>query len=761
MTNWIEFFGQPLVHRIGWVLLHFLWQGTVILAVWTILRSLLRTSDPRTRYAVACLLLGLMAAAPLLTFTLLKAPAAAFSAAAGGIGIAESTFSMTTSGSPVHGAMPLPAVTAQVAAALEGALPWLVTLWSFGVCLLSARLIRGYWSVRSVRSRHIRPLAGVWLERLADLQQRLSLCRPVLLFESALIQVPAVIGWFRPMILVPASSLSGLTPAQLELILAHELAHIRRHDHWVNLLQVLIETLLFYHPAVWWISRDIRAERELCCDDLAVAVCGNRLAYARALTTLEGLRHPPTAMAMGAGGGSLIDRIRHIVGRSASTVADCRRPIGGALLGLGTLLFAAGIACLALSPKQHIALCRVAQVAPDGLWDVFQQSRTLPDSPPYDPYFITTEFEKIKSRPVLDRVIEELRLDQRWGADLPGGTALTRQQAYDELKRSIDVRQVRDTGLIEIRVYQSARGRPAEETAEIANKIAEVYAAHRADWRNASRQRGIQALDQQLERQGEIVRDLQSKVDDLKVQHRISDLSGPTTGSTLDAETVRRLEAERVPLQASYQGMAQLLVQLQSMRANSGSHGELRHGILSANPDADLSKLCQDLWATEASLAKERITKGPEHPDCRALAAMQSQLARTVDDRIEGMLRGLEVRTAAYKAQLDSMQKAVEDAKNREAEMAERYYPYFVAKRDLENQQKLRDAILLRKLQETVDLQIPIPQWNWAVVDPAVPSLRPVQTRLGLGLGLCAAGLATGLSGLLVRASARPPKIPG
>ena len=352
MTTGIDLFGQPLVQRLGWVLVHFVWQGTVVAAVWTILRSVLRAHDARTRYAVACLLFGLMAVSPLITFTLLESPAATSSAVAvDGIGRSGELIPATAPPSTGYHSMAIPAVTDRFATALEGAIPWLVLVWCLGVGLLSLRLLQGYWSVRSVRSREVRPMDPAWRERLAELQRRLSMSRPVLLFESALIQVPVVIGWLRPMILVPASSLSGLTPQQLELILAHELAHIRRHDHWVNLLQVLIETLLFYHPAVWWISHDIRAERELCCDDLAVATCGNRLAYARALTTLEGLRQRSAAMALGADGGSLMERIRHIVGLSASGGSDWRRPMGSALLGLGTLLFAAGVGCLALSPQ--------------------------------------------------------------------------------------------------------------------------------------------------------------------------------------------------------------------------------------------------------------------------------------------------------------------------------------------------------------------------------------------------------------------------
>jgi uncharacterized protein involved in exopolysaccharide biosynthesis/Zn-dependent protease with chaperone function len=675
-----------------------------------------------------------MAVSPLITFTLLDSPPAAGpAAAANGIGRSEELIPATATPPTGYHSMAIPAVTDHFATALEGAIPWLVIAWCLGVGLLSLRLLQGYWSVRSVRSRQVRPMDPAWRERLAELQRRLRMSRPVLLFESALIQVPVVIGWLRPMILVPASSLSGLTPQQLELILAHELAHIRRHDHWVKLVQVLIETLLFYHPAVWWISHDIRAERELCCDDLAVATCGNRLAYARALTTLEGLRQRSAAMALGAGGGSLMERIRHIVGLSASTVSDWRRPMGSALLGLGTLLFAAGIGCLALSPQYYVAVSRVA-LQPGDSMDAMDLN-PIPGRPAlYDPYFITTEVEKIRSKTVLYRVIKDL------------GLAMKPEEAYPQLKNRVDVRQVRDAGKLS-----------AEEGAEIANKIADVYVSSRREAQNARQQSGIKRLDQALERQELMVRETQAKVDKLKQENMMSDYGAEgATPALLVPEAVRRLEPERVQLEASLEGASRLYNQLLELREQGG--GELRNAILNVSPDSELAKLMEDLRSIETSMAKMRVIYGEDHPEFRSLAAMHVVLDEKVESRIQGIMVGLEVRMNAFKAQLASMNKAIADAKDREAETTALYRDYLMAKRDLENQQKFRDALLLRKLQETVDLQIPRGA-HWEIADRAETSLRPVRAHTGLGLGLCAAGLATGLCGLVVRGSARPPKL--
>jgi hypothetical protein len=155
----------------------------------------------------------------------------------------------------------------------------------------------------------------------------------VQLLESAAVEVPTVIGWLRPVVLLPAATLTGLSTEQMEMILAHELAHIRRNDFFVNLMQAVVETLLFYHPAVWWISHRIRVEREHCCDDVAVSVSGKPLVYARALTRLEELRVEDTQAFVAANGGSLIGRIRRLAGaRIESPNAPSRFVAGAALL---------------------------------------------------------------------------------------------------------------------------------------------------------------------------------------------------------------------------------------------------------------------------------------------------------------------------------------------------------------------------------------------------------------------------------------------
>ena len=185
--------------------------------------------------------------------------------------------------------------------------------------VLTIRLMSGWLWVQRMKSHGTTPVAEHWQAAALRLSRRLHIATPVRLLESSLVDVPTVIGWLKPVLLLPASALAGLAPSQLEAIFAHELAHVRRHDYLVNLLQTVVETLLFYHPAVWWLSSRIRAERENCCDDLAVALCGDRVAYARALADLEELRGTGGRLVLAANGASLVHRIRRLLGAPAHT----------------------------------------------------------------------------------------------------------------------------------------------------------------------------------------------------------------------------------------------------------------------------------------------------------------------------------------------------------------------------------------------------------------------------------------------------------
>ena len=213
--------------------------------------------------------------------------------------------------------------------------------WCAGVALLTLHLAGGWWRLTRIARRATPIVTGRLTAALPAIAGRIGVKRKVRLVESALVRVPSVVGWLRPVIVLPISALAGLPPAHLEAILAHELAHIRRGDFAVNVLQCVVETLLFYHPAVWWVSRRIRVERELCCDDMAAALSPTRVAYARALTSLEELQHATRTVAVAANGGELLQRVRRIL--EPQDVSGSRWSGGVAMsVVLTVLLFTAG-----------------------------------------------------------------------------------------------------------------------------------------------------------------------------------------------------------------------------------------------------------------------------------------------------------------------------------------------------------------------------------------------------------------------------------
>ncbi|HEY2737885.1 MAG TPA: M56 family metallopeptidase, partial [Thermoanaerobaculia bacterium] len=340
---------------VAWALVHFLWQGTLVGLGLAAALALGRGWSARLRYALSAGALLLMLALPVATAVArleLPAPAKPFSSGLAAI----STTSATAPGTVPETGVPAALAPAAGGTNLEAWLPAVLSLWVVGVVLLSVYHLGGWLQARRLAWRDARPAAAEWTARLGALRDRLGIGRPVALLESARVAVPAVVGWLKPVILVPASAFAGLAPQQLEAILAHELAHVRRHDYLINLLQTAVETLLFYHPAVWWASRQVRIERESCCDDLALAVYGDRVGYARALATLEGLRAPAPRLAMAATGGtgSLLARIRRIVGAPAPAADRSSAWLTGSVAVL-TLL-----ACLAVQQRPTAA----AQPAP-------------------------------------------------------------------------------------------------------------------------------------------------------------------------------------------------------------------------------------------------------------------------------------------------------------------------------------------------------------------------------------------------------------
>jgi beta-lactamase regulating signal transducer with metallopeptidase domain len=306
MNEWVQI--------AGWVLLHFLWQGSLVAIVAVTVLRFCRLGSSNIRYVVACFALAAMLAAPLMTAYVLaaqSAPATFRSASA----LVDAGRSVAERGATLEGLRIAQEALAKSAgfSALEDYFPLIVAVWLAGVSVLLVRTFRGWYHIRRLHTAALAWTPSSWQLPANRLAQRLALRKAVRVVEFSTVAVPTVLGWLRPVIILPVAAVAQLPPAQVEAILAHELAHVRRHDYLVNLLQRVAEAVLFYHPAIWWISARVREEREHCCDDLAIDICGDRDNYAIALAELERQRTTAPVLGLAATDGPLLNRIRRIL----------------------------------------------------------------------------------------------------------------------------------------------------------------------------------------------------------------------------------------------------------------------------------------------------------------------------------------------------------------------------------------------------------------------------------------------------------------
>lgn len=282
-------------------LLHFLWQGAALAALSAAAFAVARSAA--TRYVIGWIALLLLLASPVLTFMLLRNSAA----------VAPLPMAFPTHAYPATSASHQPQATSPIRGGNGPVLKVLVEIWFVGVLLFSLRTAGGLFLIARLRRRAAHPIRMELLKICREMQDRLGIAQVVRYCESLHLDSPVVIGWFRPVVLFPMSALTGLNELQLRAVIAHELAHIRRLDAFFNLFQVASETLLFYHPAVWWLNKRIRLERENCCDDVALAACGSPAEYARALAQMEEWRVAPS-LAMAANRGPLTSRVARLLG---------------------------------------------------------------------------------------------------------------------------------------------------------------------------------------------------------------------------------------------------------------------------------------------------------------------------------------------------------------------------------------------------------------------------------------------------------------
>jgi capsular exopolysaccharide synthesis family protein len=356
----------------------------------------------------------------------------------------------------------------------------------------------------------------------------------------------------------------------------------------------------------------------------------------------------------------------------------------------------------------------------------------------YDPYFIQTEFELIQSEVILGKVIDDLDLNKEWGKKYANGDRLKTAETITLLKARIDLRPVRNTSLIEIRVFSEK----ADEAAKIANAIAEAYKAHRHEQRTQLSKGGIKALEERFAEQEAKVAKAQQNVDDLRVKLNISDSAATGEGPSplMSGDTLRRLEGLRVERKAEYVSQVTLLDRLKTLGQERGPEG-LAQAIPTAAPDTGLSSLLEQLTMAEQRLVTLEKEYGPEHAEVLKCKAMEDDLHSQIKSRVEGIMLGLDARVLSLSNSLDNLEKEVDKATTTDVAKANQSRPYFEAKRELEQLQRFRQILDMKIASEKIDVDLPKTMMV-EVVDKAMPGLRPVRPNKPLNIAL---GIIIGL----------------
>jgi len=734
MNTVLDLLHDSLAHQIGWVLIHSLWQGALAAVFLKLVRVFMRESSANSRYLIGCGVLLFTAAAPVFTFYYLPVGsfewfghASSFQSAPG------DTFGSGTADPEASG------FDSQILKPIEALAPWLVAFWSAGVLISLFRLAQGYWRVEILRKRANGSLDQAWFETLQDLKCRLNISRPVRLLKSSLVEVPMVIGWLSPVILLPASSLLGLTPSQLEAILAHELAHIRRHDYLLNVFQVLIETLMFYHPGVWWISRCIREERENCCDDLVMKVCEDRLVYAQALTRLEEMRSVTPQLAFAANGGPLLKRIRRLVGVSNEDRPLSFKEVGGmTLISVGLILVIAGFSLLVITPPyQAVARLKLEPIAPAEL--VTNDGKVSFNL--YDPYFVQTEHAVILSDAVLTQVLIGLKLDEQWSRRFGGGQKLSLQKLLALLRAKLELEPIRSTGLIDIRVS----GDKPDEAARIANGVANAYKEIRQNQRLQTSPGSILSLEERFKKHEIEIEAAQRKVNELRDKLQIPDaMTSMDSPILMTAETLRKLESQRIEAKAELVKQQTLLESLKKL-----SQKELVQAIPTVVPDTQIVSLLETRTVAEQSLVANQHLFGPENAEILKLKSQISDLDMKIQKRVDGIMFSLAAKLDSLKESFKALETEVNAARTYDIAKAQELQPYYEAKNKLDQLKRFSQMLSLKIAAENIDRDLPKRSMIEIIAEATVPS-RPMSANRYRGAGFSALGLLLTLAGMMM-----------
>ncbi len=400
----LQYISEELIYALGWTVVHSIWQGLLIAIIMALLMQSMQKSSAKLRYEVASISLFLVFVFSLSTFILLYD------------GINQKEFGEITligHASSENAALSGSFFQNTVQACIDyfnTHLSVIVAIWLIGVTFFFIRLIGGLVYVQRLKYEHNGPLPAYWQKKLSALSEKIPLRKSIELLESSMVKVPMVIGYFKPVILMPVGAVNGLSESEVEAILAHELGHIFRNDFLMNIVLSFVEVLFYYHPAVWFISANVRLERENCSDDIAIKLCGNSLTYAKALVTLQEMNHHPVpsfAMTFSGRKNQLLNRIKRILNQPQNRsniieklTATCLLLVAIFILSIGANTPFDGISEKIEKAKEHHKLHFYSeQIDENVLVDIIMINDTVPDNRRKETYRIikkengeTTEF---------------------------------------------------------------------------------------------------------------------------------------------------------------------------------------------------------------------------------------------------------------------------------------------------------------------------------------------------------------------------------
>jgi TonB family protein len=317
------------LYSLALTLVHFLWQGLLIACVLKVFYAFISPQKALSRYTLATLAMVSNLLFPIITFAI----------------IYQTNFAQLNQSDYIISSLVVPipySDSYDFSENLAEYFPYLTLLWLLGVSYLTLKLLYELRYVKLLRISGVSPADNMLNQQFMLLANKLNITQMPTLLISTNATIPMAIGWLKPIVLLPASMLSGLTAEQLEMLLLHELAHIKRYDYVINFLQTLVEILLFFHPAVHWVSVQMRNEREFCSDDIAVHHCKQPIAYARTLTETAALcqnhHHSIPQMALAASGGDLKKRVIRLVDSHCTANSDNSKWFAGFFILISALM---------------------------------------------------------------------------------------------------------------------------------------------------------------------------------------------------------------------------------------------------------------------------------------------------------------------------------------------------------------------------------------------------------------------------------------